>query len=109
MKNKKHLPTSIYANDECPLHVKKIRDRLRPVYRMAKGMPEYKDNCKMKGEKLIINGTSYAVEDLGKLPTNLSAYLVAEKSDTETIVFHGQLSPHSNFHHSSFIINNEIP
>ena len=41
--NKKHLPVGIFANDEYPVHVKKIRDRLRPILRLAKGMPEYKD------------------------------------------------------------------
>ena len=70
-------------------------------------MAEYKENCRMEGEKLIINSTKYGIEDLGKLPSNLSAYLAAEKSNEDTIVFHGELSPYSNFHRSVFIVNNE--
>ena len=107
MTKKKHLPTGIYANDEYPIHVKKIRNFLRPILQMAKRMSEYKDDCKLEGNKLVINRTKYGIEDLGKLPPNLSAYLVAEKSDSETIVFHGELSPYSNFHPSPFTINNE--
>ena len=107
MTNKKHLPTDIYANDEYLIHVKKIRDHPRPILQMAKRMSEYKDNCKLEGDKLIINGTKYGIEDLGKLPPNLSAYLAAEKSDSETVVFHGEFSPYSNFHPSPFTINNE--
>ena len=107
MTNKSHLPTGIYANDEYPIHVKKIRDCLRPILQMAKRMSEYKDNCKLEGNKLVINVTKYGIEDLGKLPPNLSAYLAAEKSDSETIVFHGELSLYSNFHPSPFTINNE--
>ena len=63
--------------------------------------------CKLEGDKLVINRTKYGIEDLGKLPPNLSAYLVAKKSDSETIVFHGELSPYSNFHPSPFTINNK--
>ena len=71
MGNKKHLPTGIYANDEFPIHVKRIRDHLRPIFRMAKGMQEYKDSCKLEGDKLVINGVKYGIEDIGKLPSNL--------------------------------------
>ena len=74
---------------------------------MAMRMSEYKDNCKLESDKLVINGTKYGIEDLGKLPPNLSAYLVAEKSESGTIVFHGELSLYSNFHPSPFTINNE--
>ena len=70
-------------------------------------MQEYKDKCKLEENKLVINGVKYGIKDRGKLPTNLSAYLAAEKSDSNTITFHGELSPCSNFHPSQFIINNK--
>ena len=107
MANKKHLPTGIYANDEFLIHVKRIRDCLRPIFRMVKGMQEYKDSCKLEGDKLVINGVKYGIEDIGKLPSNLLAYLAAEKSNSKSIVFHGELSPYSNFNPGPFTINNE--
>ena len=61
MLNKKHLPASIYANHEFPIHVKRIRDYLRPIFRMAKGMQEYKDKCKLEGDKLVINRVKYGI------------------------------------------------
>ena len=61
MANKKHLPTGIYANDEFLIHVKRIRDCLRIIFRIAKGMQEYKDSCKLEGDKLVINGVKYGV------------------------------------------------
>ena len=61
MANKKHLPTGIYANDEFLIHVKRIRDCLRIIFRMVKGMQEYKDSCKLEGDKLVINGVKYGV------------------------------------------------
>ena len=87
--------------------MKRIRDCLRPIFRMAKGMQECKDSCKLEGDKLVINRVKYGIEDIGKLPANLSVYLAAEKSDSKTIVFHGELSPYSNFHSSPSTIKNE--
>ena len=41
------------------------------------------------------------------MPTDLAAYKAAEKSNDTHIVFSGELSPYSNFHHSPFIINGQ--
>ena len=49
----------------------------------------------------------YSVDDIHKLPSDLATYCAAEKCDDETIPFHGELSPYSNFHPSPFTINNE--
>ena len=104
MSNKQNLPAGIYANDEYPIHVKLKRDKLRPILRLAKTLPEYKDNTKLIGDKLIINGVKYSIDDIHMLPAGLEAYRAAEKNDANTIAFHGELSPYSNFHPSPFII-----
>ena len=39
--NKKRLPEGIFANEEYPLHIKRNRDRLRPILRLAKSIPHY--------------------------------------------------------------------
>ena len=62
----------------------------------------------MVGDKLWINGVKYGLDDIHRLPTGLEAYRAAEKSDNDTIAFHGELSPLSNFHHSPFMIDNHI-
>ena len=67
---------------------------------MAKGQPQYRDKCKLSGDQLIINGNSYTVEEMHKLPHNLAPYLAMQKENVECIVFHGELSPWSNFHRS---------
>ena len=104
MSNKQNLPAGIYANDEYPLHVKQKCDKLRPILRLAKTLPEFKDNSKLIGDKLMINGSRYSVDDLHRLPAGLEAYRAAEKTDAETIAFHGELSPYSNFYPSAFTI-----
>ena len=108
MSNKQNLPAGIYTNDEYPLHIKCTRDRLLPILRYAKSLPDYKDKCRLDGDKLIINGAILGIEDILKLPGDLAVYKAAEKTDVETITFHGELSPHSNFHRSPFTINNEM-
>ena len=52
MSNKQNLLGGIYTNDEYPIHVKQIQDRLWPILRYAKSLPDYKDKCKLKGDKL---------------------------------------------------------
>ena len=51
MKNKWKLPDGIYINDEYPIEVKKNRDKLRPILKLAKGMPHYQDKCKLMGDR----------------------------------------------------------
>ena len=88
----------IFVNEEYPSHMKKNRDVLRPILKLAKGLPDYREHTKLQGDKLIINGIPYGVNDLHRLPIELAAYKAAQKEDENTIVFHGELSPYSNFH-----------
>ena len=97
----------MFANEELPPHIKKRRDRLMPIYRLAKSIPHYQDKCKLINDKLIIKGNSYHIEDISKLPENLAVYKVAENSNDTNLVFVGEVSPYSNFHHSPFVVNGQ--
>ena len=107
LSSKQKLPSGIFANEELPLHIKKRRDHLLPIYHLAKSLPGYHDKCRLTGDKLVINGTSYQIEDISKLPPDLAAYKSSEKSNDTHIVFAGELSPYSNFHLSPFTINGQ--
>ena len=107
LENKCNLPNGIFINEEFPPHMKRNRDILRPILKLAKSLPQYREKSRLQGEKLIINGTHYGVKDIGGLPLDLAAYKVAQKSDTSSIVFHGKLSPFSNFHNATFVIDGE--
>ena len=61
MSNKQNLPAGIHANDEHPIHVKQICNRLRPILRYAKSLPDYKDKSRLDGDKLVINGMRYGI------------------------------------------------
>ena len=62
IKNK--LPQGIYINNEYSTHVKRQRDSLRPILKLAKSIPEYREKSKLEGDHLVINGIKYGIEDL---------------------------------------------
>ena len=103
---KHHMPSGIYVDNEYPLHVKRSHDRLRPILQLAKKNPNYREKSKLENDKLVINGTRYTLNDLHKLPEDLSAYKAAERQN-EYLAFHGEFSPLSNFHLSPFKIANQ--
>ena len=107
LSNKRTLPDGIYANEEFPIHIKRNRDRLRPILRLAKSLPQYREKSKMVSDKLIINGISYGIDNIHTLPLELAAYKAAEKLNETHLVFAGELSPYSNLHKSPFTINGQ--
>ena len=99
------LPAGIYTNEEYP--IQKTQDKLLPILKLAKSLPAYHEKSGLDGDKLLINGTRYSVDELDRLPTEIAAYKAAEKSNDSHIVFAGELSPYCNFHPSSFTIKGQ--
>ena len=108
MKGKQNLPMGVYVNEEFPLHIKRARDRLRPILKYIKTKPAYKDKCKIQGGKLIVDGVKYSMDNIGELPTEIAAFKAAEKSNDSHTVFHGELSPYSNFHPGKFTLDDLV-
>ena len=75
---------------------------LRHILKLAHSKDEYKGKCKLEDNYLVIHDIKYATGDLHKLPNDLSGYHASSKSDDETTVYFGELSPFSNFHKSPF-------
>ena len=105
MQHKKNLPNGIYINEEFPLEVKRNRDKLRPIWKLAKSQSAYRDKCKLSGDRLVINGINYTVNDLHTLPEDLGPYKSVQQENHEFIAFHGEHSPWLNFHQSPFEID----
>ena len=104
---KRKLPTGVYTNEEYPLHVKCNRDRLHPILKLIKSLPQCREKSRLEEDQLVINGKHYGVDDISNLPTNLAAYHAAEKCNNTHIFFAGELSLYSNFHPYTFIINGQ--
>ena len=95
LESKRNLPSGVYINEEFPAHMKRNRDILRPILKLAKSLLEYQDKARMQGEKLVINGTYFSINDLARLLPELAAFKAVQKTDLESIVFHGELSLYS--------------
>ena len=76
--NKMKLPTGIYVNEEFPAQVKRDQDMLRPILKLAKSLPQYREKSKLDRNKLVINGISYTVQELHQLPIELAPYKAAQ-------------------------------
>ena len=107
MQNKSKLPPGLYVNHEYPPHIKRARDRLRPLLRHAKTTPAFKDKSKLQDEYLVLNGIRYGLRDIPKLPEEMATYKAAQKTDDNALAFHGEFSPFSNFHPCKFTINHQ--
>ena len=105
MQHKKNLPNGIYINEEFPLEVKHNRDKLRPIWKLAKRQSAYRDKCKLSGDRLVINRITYTINDLHTLPEDLAPYKSVQQENREFIAFHGEHSPWSNFHQSHFEVD----
>ena len=95
----------VYVNEEFPFEIKRNRDTLRPILKLAKSLPDYRDKSKLVDDRLIINGTIYTVHNLHQLPNELAPYKATQKVNDTTIGFSGELSPWSNLHRSPFEMN----
>ena len=84
MKGKPNLPMGVYVNEEFPLHIK------------------------IQGDKLIVDGVKYSMDNIGELPSEIAVFKVAEKSNDSHTVFHGELSPYSNFHPGKFTLDDLV-
>ena len=105
MKGKKNLPTGVYVNEEFPFHIKRARDKLCPVLKHIKTNAKYKDKCRIQGDKLMVDGMKYTMDNIGELLAEIAAYKAADRTSDMYLIFHGELSPCSNFHPGRFILS----
>ena len=101
------MPAGVYVNKEYPAHMKRNRGILRPILKLAKSIQDYHEKSRLQGDKLVINGTYYSINNLAKLPPTLAAFKAVQKMNTESLVFREQLSPYSNFHYAPFNIDGQ--
>ena len=105
MMGKTNLSPGLFVNHEYLSHIKKNCDRLRPILRLAKNHPKFKEKSQLENDVLILNGERYTIDDIAKLPKEVAAYKSAQKVDDNRIAFHSEFSLFSNFHKSPFTYN----
>ena len=107
--SKSWLPCRVYKDREYTQEVENKCKLLRPILKLARSIEKYQGKCMLEEDHLVILGTAYTVEDLHKLPNDLSRFHASSKMDNSNSVlaFFGELSPFSNFHKSPFEYNSQ--
>ena len=103
--NHMDLGRGIYVDREYPLEIERKRKTLLPVLKAAKKLTDYKKQCRMDDDRIVIKGKTYTVNTLNQLPEELSAFKVTSKEDQETVGFFGEINPLSNFHPVPFCVD----
>ena len=105
LNNKMDLERGIYIDREYPLEIERKSKTLLPILRAAKKLNDYKKQCRMDDDRIVIKGKTYTVNTLNQLPEELSAFKVTSKEDQETVGFFGEINPLSNFHLAPFCVD----
>ena len=103
--NKMDLERGIYVDREYPLKIERKRKTLLPILGAAKKLNDYKKQCRMDDDRIVIKGKTYTVNTLNQLPEELSAFKVTSKEDQQTVGFFGKINPLSNFHLAPFCVD----
>ena len=67
MSGKSNLPPGLYVNHEYPPLIKRNRDQLHPILRLAKSTQKYKDKCRLENDTLVLDGNRYSINDIPTL------------------------------------------
>ena len=105
LENRKSLNSRIFVDKEYSDEVEHKRKALWPILKAAREHKDFKKKCKLEGDKLVIHGKKFTVDNLHNLPKELDVFKITSKSNNNTIGFFEELNPLSNFHPCIFEVN----
>ena len=97
--------SGIFLNEDFPPEIEKRRSKLYPVYKLSKSKQH---KTKLVGDKLIIDGQTFYVDTLDKLPPQLHPKNLAEQQTDTAVLFYGCHSSLSNFYKSDFKVDGQV-
>ena len=106
--NKRYLPNGIFLNKEFTADIERKRKLLRPILKLAKQHPDFKDKCHMDGDALKIKSKRYTLDNLHQLPDEINGFKASSKRNAGVLCFYGELNPFSNFHPAEFELDGEV-
>ncbi len=95
--------TNIWIKEDFPAATEANRKRLYPILREAKVQGK---KASLIADKLIVEGQSYTVNDLYRLPGNLRPDKAAVRHTNRYVMFYGRTAVYSNFHPRKVTIEN---
>ena len=82
--------------EDFPHDVEQNRRLLLPVFLYPRKSEVWIDTFSLKGDRLVVNDTTYVVETIDKLPAELNPTEWTTRRNDEVFVFHAAVSPFSN-------------
>ena len=110
LKNRKHMSAGIYVSEDFPEEINSRRKQLMPVWKAAKKLDAYAENCKLINDKLVVNGITYTAgpkNNLHTLPADINLQSLCEKQSDDALIYFGQNHPFSNFNGSVMKIDGQ--
>ena len=99
---------TVWVSENFPSEIEKRRALLRPIWKEAKQMAEYRGKAFINVDKLVLNGQSFSVDQLHRLPEKLQPENVATKTvDDKYVCFWSRDSIFSNFYKSPFVVGDK--
>ena len=80
-KSKSWFPWGVYIDREYTQEVDNKWKLLHPILKLAHSIEKYQGKCKLEDDQLVMLGTTYTVDDLHKLPDDLSGFHASSKTD----------------------------
>ena len=102
LQNKRYLPFRIFADREYSRETELQRRQLRPYLRAAQKLPQYNRKCKLEASTLVIKGTNYTVSTIHELPSELNAFNISSRKNSNVLGFFGKMNVLSNFYPCEF-------
>jgi hypothetical protein len=95
----------VYVNEYHPWEIEEDRRRMYPIMRKARSIRAYRGCIELVANKIVLNGTSYGVEDFNTLPADLDPrHICTERIGGVTYFFKCDNSL-SNHHQCIFVID----
>ena len=94
--------SNLFIAEDFPLEIEQNRRILLPVFRHARTIESLKGKVSLKVDKLVIDGRTYTVDTLNKLPPSLNPFTYSARQNETVLVFHGTSSPLANSYPCAF-------
>ena len=107
IENKNYLNEGIFVDNEYPPEVERKRRLLLPILRAARKLPQYRKNCRLEMDELVVNGRHFKLNTLHQLPDDLDPFKITTEEDMDSLGFFGAINPLSNFYECTFNIKDE--
>ena len=97
--------SSVYITENFSEDTERKRRQLYPIVKEARSRQEYREKVSLQVDRLILNGQSFTVDNLEKLPDDLQPTKLATQETEKLVKFFRRASPLSNFHPSPIQID----